>query len=281
MDHATVTPPIPIDIEAVTNKFETSTLTATDLIVAGIAIAAGFILGALTRQAVARLFGRVPGLRPTTGGVIARLAGYIVVVFGFVVAFSALGLSFGPVITLLLMIALIAVLIGRPMLADLGAGVVLQSRQPVQIGDVVQIGEEREGVVTEIDGRVVHVRTFDGWTVRTRNSQFMDDPIVSAAQPDRIRVEFVIGLDYSTDLDRAVDVATRTLTGVDGVLSSPGPQVLIDEFGESTINARVWIWTDPIARWSVKDRAMRAVKRDLDAHGIVIAFPQRVLHNAP
>ena len=281
MNRATVTPPIPIDIEAVTAKFETSTLTATDLLVAGISIAAGFVLGALTRRAVARVITTVPGLRPTTGSIIARLAGYIIVVFGFVIGFSALGLSFGPVITLLLMIALVAVLIGRPMLADLGAGVVLQSRQPVQIGDVVQICDGREGVVTEIDGRVVHVRTFDGWLVRTRNSQFMDDPIVSAAQPDRIRVEFLIGLDYATDLDRAVAVTTETLRGVDGVLSSPGPQVLIDEFGDSTINAKVWIWTDPIARWSVKDRAMRAVKRDLDANGIVIAFPQRVLHTAP
>lgn len=278
MHRPTVTPPI--DIQAVTNKFETSTLTATDLLVAGISIAAGFVLGALTRKAVARLIATVPGVRPTTGGVLARLAGYIVVVFGFVIAFSALGLSFGPVITLLLMIALVAVLIGRPMLADLGAGVVLQSRQPVQIGDVVQVFSDREGVVEEIDGRVVQVRTFDGWMIRTRNSQFLNDPIVSAASPNRIRVEFLIGLDYSTDLDRAVELTTETLASVDGVLSSPEPQVLINEFGESTINARVWIWTDPIARWSVKDRAMRAVKRDLDANGIVIAFPQRVLHTA-
>ncbi|TDT15647.1 small-conductance mechanosensitive channel [Ilumatobacter fluminis] len=281
MHRVTVTPPIPIDVEAVTAKFETSTLTATDLLVAGIAIVAGFVLGAITRKAVARLIATVPGVRPTTGSILARLAGYVVVVFGFVIAFSALGLSFGPVITLLLMIALIAVLIGRPMLADLGAGVVLQARQPVQIGDVVQVCGGREGVVTEIDGRVVHVRTFDGWMVRMRNSQFMDDPIVSAARPDRIRVEFVIGLDYSTDLDRAVALTAETLAGVDGVLASPGPQVLIDEFGDSTINAKVWIWTDPITRWSVKDRAMRAVKRDLDANGIVIAFPQRVLHTAP
>ena len=54
----------------------------------------------------------------------------------------------------------------------------------------------------------------------------------------------------------------------------------VDEFAESTINLRCWIWVHPTERWTVKDTAMRNTKRALDAAGITIAFPQRVLHDA-
>lgn len=269
--------PSSINIENITSRFEASTVDASDLLVAGIALVAGIIIGAIVRSAVRRLLRRTPGLHQTTVDIIARLAGYLVALFGLVVALSALGLDFGPVITLLVIIGLVAVLVGRSLLADLGAGLVLQSRRPITVGEVVRT-QGYEGVVEDIDGRVVRVRTWDGWLVSIRNSDVLTDPIVKVAEPDRVRVEFAVGLHYDTDLDGAVDVARRTLADTPGVLDAPPPEALVDEFADSTIDLRCWIWVDPTRQWLVKDVAMRDVKRELDADGIVIAYPQRVLH---
>lgn len=274
------TPLPPINVETLTAKFQTSTLGLTDLLTAVVALAAGFILGAITRTVIRRLLERAPGVTPGTSSMIARICGYVVVVFGLVVALSALGLSFGPVITLLLLMVLVAVLVGRPLLADLGAGVVLQSRRPVDIGDVMRV-DDLEGVVVDIDGRVVQMRTFDGLTVRVRNSELLTGMLVSVPEQGDIRQEFVVGVDYGTDLDRAVVVIREAVAATPGVRSDPAPTVLVDEFSDSTINLRCWIWVDPIERWAVKDEAMRDTKRALDADGITIAFPQRVLHTAP
>jgi len=177
------------------------------------------------------------------------------------------------------MVALVAVLIGRPLLADLGAGVVLQSRRPVVVGDVLKVGGY-EGVVEDIDGRVVHVRTYDGWMVRARNSAVLDDLIVTPAHRDHVRVEFVIGVHYDTDLDTAVRVAAETLATTDGVVGDPAPTALVEKFDESTINVRCWLWVDPAQRWQINAAAIRGVKRAYDDTGIVIAFPQRVIHTA-
>lgn len=271
--------PQPIQIEALTSKFEAATLDGTDVLVAGVSVLAGFVLGAVTRMVVRRLLTPLPGLKPGTVNIVSRVCGYAVTIFGVVIGLSALGLSFGPVITLLLFVTLIAVLVGRPLLADLGAGVVLQSRRPISVGDVVRIAEH-EGVIEDIDARVVHLRTYDGWIVRTRNSYVLDGPIMSMATPDRVRVEFLIGVHYDTDLDRAVEIAADALDATDGVFAEPRAQVLVDEFDDSTINLKCWIWADPITRWNVKDVAHRNVKRALDDSGIVIAFPQRVVHMA-
>lgn len=272
-------PAPPIDVEALTAKFETSTLELSDLITAGTALVVGFLLGALTRTLMRRLLRRTPGVADATALMIARICGYLVVIFGFVVALSALGLSFGPVITVLLFVGLVAVLVGRPLLADLGAGMVLQSRRPVDIGDVIRI-DDQEGVVADIDGRVVKVTTFDGWTVRVRNSELLTGMLISATEPGAIRDEFVVGVDYSTDLDSAVEVIRDTVAATEGVFADPAPTVLVDKFDDSTINLRCLIWVDAIERWTVKDAAMRDTKRVLDAAGITIAFPQRVLHTA-
>lgn len=271
--------PVPVNVETLTAKFETSTLDISDLTTAAVALAAGFILGALTRSLIRRLLRKTPGVDEGTANMIARITGYVVVVFGLVIALSALGLSFGPVITLLLVVVLVAVLIGRPLLADLGAGVVLQARRPVDLGDVVRI-DDREGRVTDIDGRTVQIRTFDGWTVRVRNSELLGGTMVSLPRQGSLREEFIVGLDYGTDLDSAVKLVQEIIANTEGVLADPAPQVLVDEFADSTINIRCWVWCDPLDRWIVKDRAMRDTKRALDAAGITIAFPQRVLHSA-
>ncbi len=51
------------------------------------------------------------------------------------------------------------------------------------------------------------------------------------------------------------------------------------EFGVSTINARVRFWHEPRIRagWTTRHDVALSIKRALDEHGIVIAFPQRVL----
>jgi small-conductance mechanosensitive channel len=272
-----VTPPI--NIEELSNRFETSSLTASDLLVAGIAVVAGIVLGAITRVSTRRLLVGVVGLKPPTAVVIARLLGYIVILLGVVIALSAVGLQFGPVITILLLVALTAFLIGRPLLSDLGAGLVLQSRRPISVDDVVRFAGY-EGVVEDIDGRVVAFRTYDGWSVRVRNSQVLDDAIVKVADRDRLRIEFTVGVHYDTDLDQAVDVAARALRSTSGVLGDPAPSALIDEFDDSTINVRCWAWVDPVNRWQTKDVAMRSVRTALAHAGIEIAYPQRVIHTA-
>lgn len=267
----------PITIETLTTKFEASTLSVADLLVAGIAIAAGVVLAAATRTALKRTLTNVPGMEPMTALAAARIVGYLIIVFGVVVALSALGLDFGPVITLLLMIALVAVLVGRPMLADLGAGVVLQSRRPLRAGDVIRTADV-EGVVEDIDARVVRLRTWDGWQVRVRNSDVLTDPIVNIADPGRVREEFTIGLHYDADLDVAVDVIARALIETPDVRGDRRPEALVNEFDDSRVVVRCRFWTDPERRWSVKDVAMRRVRRSLDEAGIAIAYPQRVVH---
>jgi small conductance mechanosensitive channel len=60
------------------------------------------------------------------------------------------------------------------------------------------------------------------------------------------------------------------------------PQVLrVDRFGDSSIDIKVVGDTAPIEQWAVMGELRLRLKKAFDAEGIVIPFPQRVLHVDP
>jgi small-conductance mechanosensitive channel len=69
------------------------------------------------------------------------------------------------------------------------------------------------------------------------------------------------------------------MTSVDGVLSEPPPRAFVEQFGDSSIDFALRFWHEPqtAVQWDVRDRVARQLKKDLDAAGIEIPFPQRVL----
>lgn len=58
--------PSSLNVETLTSRFEASTLDAGDLLVAGIALVAGFVVGAMARSATRRVLLSTTRLQPAT-----------------------------------------------------------------------------------------------------------------------------------------------------------------------------------------------------------------------
>ena len=84
---------------------------------------------------------------------------------------------------------------------------------------------------------------------------------------------------YDADLEEARGVLLRAVREVDGVLGHPSPEVWVESFGDSGIPLAVRFWHAPdvATLWRVRSEVAVAAKRALDAAGIAIPFPQRVL----
>ena len=60
-----------------------------------------------------------------------------------------------------------------------------------------------------------------------------------------LRNEFMIGLDFSSDVSKAIQVIIESVSKTEGVLlGDKKPSVVIDEFAASTINLKVFFWLD-------------------------------------
>jgi small-conductance mechanosensitive channel len=95
-----------------------------------------------------------------------------------------------------------------------------------------------------------------------------------------VRFDVPVGVSYSSD----PDVVTRLLLQVaaehPGVLAHPKPDVLFEEFGDSSLNFTLLVWT---TQYAARPRVLRselnyAIARIFREHNVEIPFPQRDLH---
>ncbi|MFB6105788.1 MAG: mechanosensitive ion channel family protein [Halobacteriaceae archaeon] len=170
-------------------------------------------------------------------------------------------------------------LAARQTLGAVLAGFVVLFSRPFEIGDWVEIGDN-EGIVTDITIVNTRLQTFDGEYVMLPNDIVSSEEVVNRSRKGRLRLTVEVGVDYASDVDRAVEVAREAMRDVDPILAVPQPEVVAAEFGDSAVLLRLRFWIDnPSARrkWRAKSAVVRAVKGAFDREGIKIPFPQREL----
>lgn len=268
------TNPIPTE-----ESFEELTrLTAADWLVAGAIIVGAILLGIIVRMLTVR------SLTGRAGHLISRLVGRImlalIVAIGVVYALNEVGVSMGPLLGLLGLAGLALALAFQDVLENVIAGVMLSLRRPFRIGEQVKTADY-EGTVQDVSLRSVTMDTFDGVRVIIPNATVWDGAIENLTMLGARRTEIALGVAYDTDLDKVQERIIETVAGVGGVKDDPGPLAMVHEFGESSINFAVMFWHDPSAadEWLVRDQVARRLKREMDDAGVVIPFPQLVVHS--
>jgi len=276
------TPLVPIDVGLISDDFDIRAITTADLVVAGIALVAGMVLAYLAKRALRRVLNGIDNMPILAGDVIARIVSYAILTLAVSVALEALGVSFGLIGSVLLLIVVLVVLAARPLLQDLGAGLIIQLRRPFHVGDQIVI-EGVEATVEEVSARTVRTVTVDGRRVHFPNRAVLAGAITNLTSEGGRLTTFVVGVAYHTDLDRAVEVIVEAIESVPAVFADPPPMAFVQNFADSTIEIACRFWHAPEiqAEWVARDEAMRSVKRSFNEHGITIAFPQRVLWSQP
>ncbi|WP_277553044.1 mechanosensitive ion channel family protein [Halobaculum limi] len=170
-------------------------------------------------------------------------------------------------------------LAARQTLGAVLAGFVVLFSRPFELGDWVVVGDQ-EGVVTDITIVNTQIRTFDDEYVMIPNDIVTNQDLVNRSRKGRLRLNLDVGVDYTTDVDEAIDVAEEAMRGHDLVMSAPDPHVVLTGFDDSSIGLRLRFYIDnPSARkmWKARTRVTLAVKRAFDDAGIKIPYPQREL----
>lgn len=266
------------ELEQIADNLETIRLDGLSLLIAITVLVASVILARFARRGIRRLSAQVDLGSPAVFHAAARISSWLIIFFGFVGAMRVLGIDFLPLMAGLGLAAVIAAVALRPFLENFAAGFTLQLQRPIEIGDHIAVAGV-QGEVESLTARTVVIRTMDGTTVHLPNATVLESSIVNLTDRGQRRSEITVGLAYDTDLGAAVSIMAEALRNVPGVNPDPPPEAFIYEFGDSTINARVRFWHDPIIRagWTVRHAVALAIKAALDTNDIEIAFPQRVL----
>lgn len=123
------------------------------------------------------------------------------------------------------------------------AGILLAFKSPFKEDDLIET-ENLIGYVKELRIRETIIKTTDGKDVFIPNSQIVKSPLINYTIDGFLRNEFIIGIDYSSDLPKAIELIIETVSKTEGVLlGEKKPTVVIDEFA-TTINLKVFFWLD-------------------------------------
>ncbi|HUF03741.1 MAG TPA: mechanosensitive ion channel family protein [Aridibacter sp.] len=211
---------------------------------------------------------------------LGRLGYYVTVVVGFFVAAVVVFPGMSPA-DLLTGLGIGSVALGfafKDVLQNLFAGFLILLYRPFRIGDLIEVNDYK-GVVEEISVRATKLKTLDSERVVVPNAElYMNSVVVYTAFANR-RTRVAVGIGYSDDPDNARSVILRTLETLDAVLKDPPPNVRFTDFGEYSLNMEMLFWTssDQSSTRLAVDKVVAAVKNALDAEGVEMPFPQRVI----
>ncbi len=221
---------------------------------------------------------------PSTGLAYGTIKGVILVV-GFLIMLSVLGISIAPLITALGVGGLAVALALQDTLANLFSGIHILVERSIRVGDFVKLETGQEGYVEDITWRTTRVRMLPNNMVVIPNSKLAQSVVTNYYLPEkRMSVLIPVGVSYSSDpanIERIlVEEAKSAAAEVPGMLSDPEPFVrFIPGFGDSSLDftliCQVKEFTDQyLAQHELRKRIFSRFRSE----GIEIPFPQRTVY---
>lgn len=250
---------------------------AVNLVVAALILAATFFAarwaGAATRRALARLQKRHPD--PTLQGFLVQVVRVIVIAVGLVAVLQRLGVQTTSIIAILGAASLAIGLALQGTLSNVAAGVMLLILRPYRVGDVVQVGD-RAGTVRKLDLFTTQIVDANNMKITVPNSRVLGDIIINISGQRTRRIEMLVGVDYDTDLERAMDVMKAVADEHPNVLDEPPVWAGVTNFLDSAVEITLQAWVKSENWWQTRADLHLMVKHAFDKAGVVIPYPHQV-----
>lgn len=205
---------------------------------------------------------------------VERITKITVLILGVTIAFAINGLNFTAVIGALSLGIGFAL---KDIIGNFISGVIMLSQNRVNIGDFIKV-KDILGTIVSIDTRATILQAIDGTEIVIPNQTMLGETLISYTTNPFRRVEIKVGVDYKTDLPMVTSLVKAILEKDENVVVKPRPSVLVDGFGESSIDLVIRFWVESSSNWlKTKSNMTHKIKQAFDEVGVNIPFPIRTL----
>ena len=194
-----------------------------------------------------------------------------------VTVLGKLGVNVGPIVAGLGITGFILGFAFQESLGNLASGLMIAINEPFKIGDYVVVAG-LEGTVLKVDMMATELATADNKKVVIPNKSAWGSPITNFSALGRRRVDIKIGIDYASDVGKAIEIALKALVAVPGVLKDPAPSVSVASLDDSQVTLNVRPWAAGGDYWAVYNATCQSVKTAFEQNGVSIPFPQLTVH---
>jgi len=211
-------------------------------------------------------------------GTVVMLVRIALIASGFLLAAAAAGME---LTNLSIVLGAFSVGIGfglQNIFNNMVSGLILSFERPLNVGDVVQVGELM-GTVLSIGLRASKIKSFDGAEVIVPNGNLISEPLINWTLSDaHRRIDLRVGVAYGTDPERVIGIMKEAAEGHELLRKEPAPRAFFIGFGDSSLDFRLLAWVDIENKLDTESDLNVSINARLKEAGIEIPFPQRDLH---
>ena len=180
------------------------------------------------------VFSKMPLSKGTPQTIITMLT-YIIVTFGSVSAFSALGISWTKIQWIFTALSVGLGFGVREIFGSFVSGSILLFERPIRVGDKVTVGQYT-GIITKIRLRSTILLNSDHMEVVLPNQAFVTDRFINWTLNNTItRLQIFFKVSYDTDLDLMQRLLLQAVNEAPKVLSEPKVEINMLHFGDSAL----------------------------------------------
>jgi small-conductance mechanosensitive channel len=243
-----------------------------------VSLGISFILQRGLKKALSHKFVKNEG----TLAALLRLLHYFIIIIGFGIGLQMIGINISA---LFAAGAVFAIAIGFAMqnvVQNFVSGVILLLERSIKPGDILEV----QGTVVKVIDmgiRTTVVRTWKDEELIMPNSIFSQSTVKNYTLRDnQFRLGVEVGVSYGSDMKKVMEVLEKTAKDIPWRLSTPEPRVLLQEFGNSSVNFGIYVnIDDPWLQRVYMSELRKAIWFAFKEANITIAFPQVDVHLDP
>lgn len=252
------------------------------LVLVGFIITGFIVAAAIEKFVLQRIFNLLfidPGIQNTVSSITRYVTILLFILIGFLWAsLNNILIAFGVVI------AAVGWMVKEP-LSDFVSYFIILVQRPVQIGDLITINDDIQGVVRQITPRSVILRRKDSYTIIVPNSSFITQPVNNWSYAKNFIAfdDITFTVPYTADPEKVKSLLAQVLDQNINILKSPKPVIRLDQFGDYgfVFMVRGFVTSKNVLhKWDIASEIRFNITKILRANGIKIAVPTRsiILH---
>ncbi|MFH0985958.1 MAG: mechanosensitive ion channel family protein [Candidatus Omnitrophota bacterium] len=206
---------------------------------------------------------------------IASCVKILILAFAIIIALGKFGITITPFIAMIGAGAFGVSMALQGPLSNYGAGISIILGHPFVVGDTIVVTGQ-SGVVQEVTLSSTILTDEDGVKITIPNKSIVGE-IIHNSFKYKI-VENMVGVSYSDDPEKAIQVIQKTIAGFKEVAETPKPQVGLQEFGDSSLNIGCRYWIPTTKYFQTLCAINLAIHKALAAAQLTMPYPQRDIH---
>lgn len=241
-----------------------------------------FIIGRFVINLINKLVKRVLSKRDIDASVKTFVGSLVNVILTILLIISVVGALGVQTTSFAALLASAGVAIGMALsgnLANFAGGLVILLFKPYKVGDYIE-SQGVGGTVKEVQIFHTILTTADNKVIYIPNGSLSSGVVTNFSHQATRRVEWIIGIDYGEDFEKAKSVIENLLNGDERILKDPAFLIALHALADSSVNVVVRAWVNSGDYWNVYFDMNKAIYETFNAQGIDFPFPQLTVHKA-